>query len=74
LDVADRALQAIEAALGASGITPFLFRKEDPAHSSLRRELVIPFGASGYVVKYEIASPHLLVVLAIRHQHEGDYR
>jgi hypothetical protein len=42
LDVADRALQAIEAALGASGITPFLFRKEDPARSPRRRELVIP--------------------------------
>lgn len=74
LDVAERALQAIEEALGALGRTPFLFRKEAASRSSLRRELVIPFGASGYVVKYEIASPHLVVVLAVRHQHEGDYR
>lgn len=56
LDVAERALQTIEAALGALGRTPFLFRKEEGARSSLRRELVIPFGAAGYVVKYEIAS------------------
>ncbi len=74
LDVADRAIQAIEAALSALGRTPFLFRKEEAARSSLRRELLIPFGASGYVAKYEIASPHLVVVLAVRHQHEGDYR
>ncbi|GAP39010.1 type II toxin-antitoxin system RelE/ParE family toxin [Piscinibacter sakaiensis] len=74
LDVAERAIQAIEAALDALARTPFLFRKEEAARSPLRRELVIPFGASGYVVKYEIASPGLVVVLAVRHQHEGDYR
>ena len=39
----------------------------------LRRELVVPFGASGYVLKYEIASPAEVVVLAARHQHEADY-
>ena len=53
---------------------PFLFRKEAGGRSALRRELVIPFGASGYVVKYEIASPTLVVVLAVRHQHEADYQ
>jgi plasmid stabilization system protein ParE len=74
LDVADRAIQTIDAALAALCITPFLFRKEEATRSGLRRELVIPFGASGYVVKYEIASPNLVVVLAVRHQHEGDYR
>ena len=74
LDVSERAIQAIEAALDALGRAPFLFRKEDGARSSLRRELVIPFGASGYVMKYEIALPQLVVVLAVRHRHEGDYR
>lgn len=74
LEIADRALEAIEAALGALSLTPFLFRKEENSRSELRRELVVPFGASGYVVKYEIASPELVVVLAVRHQHEGDYR
>jgi plasmid stabilization system protein ParE len=53
--------------------TPFLFRKAGGSRSTLRRELVIPFGASGYVPKYEIASPQLVVVLAVRHQHEADY-
>ena len=74
LEVAERAIQAIEAALDALGRTPFLFRKEEGGRSSLRRELVIPFGSSGYVAKYEIASPQLVVVLAVRHQHEGDCR
>lgn len=73
LDIADRALQAIEAAMSSLARTPFIFRKEPVGRSSLRRELVIPFGASGYVLKYEIASRQLVVVLAVRHQHEGDY-
>lgn len=74
LDVADRALHAIEAGLGALERTPFLFRKAEGERSGLRRELVIPSGASGYVVKYEVASPRLVVVLAVRHRHEADYR
>ena len=73
LDTADLALQAIEDAMVALAKTPFLFRKEAGSRSTLRRELVIPFGSSGYVLKYEIASPRLVVVLAVRHQHEADY-
>jgi plasmid stabilization system protein ParE len=73
LDIADRAIQAIESAVTSLARTPFLFRKAAGSRSGLRRELVIPFGSSGYVLQYEIASPHLVVVLAIRHQHEADY-
>jgi plasmid stabilization system protein ParE len=73
LDIADRALQAIEVAMALLATTPFLFRKTAGVRSGLRRELVVPFGSSGYVVKYEIASPELVVVLAVRHQHESDY-
>lgn len=72
LEIAERAVQAIDAAIGALATTPFLFRKEAGGRSALRRELVVPFGASGYVVKYEIATPELVVVLAVRHQLEGD--
>ena len=74
LELAERALQAIEEAMKALAKVPFLFRKETESRSPLRRELVVPFGTSGYVLKYEIASPTLGVVLAVRHQHEGDYR
>ena len=73
LDIADRAIQAVEAAMASLANAPFLFRKTVGSRSTLRRELVIPFGASGYVMKYEIASPQLVVVLAVRHQHEADY-
>lgn len=73
LEVADRALQALEAAMASLGHTPFLFRKATGTRSTLRRELVVPFGASGYVVTCEIASPQLVVLLAVRHQLEGDH-
>ena len=33
-----------------------------------------PFGATGYVAFYEIASSELVLVLAVRHQLEEDYR
>ncbi|WP_022979793.1 type II toxin-antitoxin system RelE/ParE family toxin [Ideonella sp. B508-1] len=74
LEVAGRAIEAIEVAMTSLARVPFLFRKADGSRSSLRRELVVPFGASGYVLKYEIASPQLVVVLAVRHQHEADYQ
>lgn len=73
LDSADRALQAIDDALASLARMPFVFRKEAGSRNTLRRELVVAFGSSGYVLKYEIASPHLVVVLAVRHQQEGDY-
>lgn len=73
LGIADRALQILEEAMASLAKAPFLFRKAIGSHTALRRELVVPFGASGYVLKYEIASPELVVVLAVRHQHEADY-
>ncbi|HMO49280.1 MAG TPA: type II toxin-antitoxin system RelE/ParE family toxin [Rubrivivax sp.] len=72
LQLAERALAVIEtAALTQLARTPFIFRKAEGG--SLRRELLVPFGASGYVVLYEIADPALVVVLAVRHQREEDY-
>ena len=40
----------------------------DPEH----RELLIPFGVSGYVLVYEIHAETILV-LAVRHQKEAGY-
>lgn len=39
----------------------------------LERELVIPFGASGYVALFHIVGDQEIVVSAIRHQREDDY-
>ncbi len=50
---------------------PFNYRKagSDP----LRRELVVPVGATGHVALYDILPPSLVLVLAVRHQLEDDY-
>ena len=72
LDRAQAAIDAIRAtAQHRLAITPFSFRKaaQDPA----QRELIIPFGATGYVALYEIVNPSKVVVLAVRHQREEDY-
>lgn len=72
LELAERALDTIFEALGALAATPFLFRKVGGTGHALRRELVVSFGSSGYVLQYEIAGPALVVVLAVRHQREED--
>lgn len=72
LDLADRAIDEIEVSCKAQlGRTPYLYRRI--GRSLTRRELVIPFGAAGYVAQYEILSPSLVLVLGIRHQLEGDF-
>ena len=72
LDRAQAAIDAIRAtAQHRLAITPFSFRKagQNPA----QRELIIPFGGTGYVALYEIVSTSEVVVLAVRHQREEDY-
>ena len=72
LDLAQVAIDAIRsAALNQLAVTPYSFRKAGKRPT--RRELIIPFGATGYVALYEIASPTSVVVLAVRHQREEDY-
>lgn len=51
--------------------TPWSFRKA--GRRATLRELIIPSGATGYVVLYEIVSPTAVLVLAVRHQREEDY-
>jgi hypothetical protein len=52
--------------------SPFSYRKADVDNPFLR-ELVIPFGASGYVALFEIDNEHSVTILAVRHQREDDY-
>jgi len=51
---------------------PFSCRKAQPDNPFLR-EMVIPFGAAGYVALFEIEDGKTITVLAIRHQREDDY-
>ena len=48
--LAERALEAIRNALRSLELTPFSFRKATPNNPFLR-EMLIPFGASGYVAQ-----------------------
>jgi len=72
LDRAQAAINAIRAVMQRQlALTPYSFRKA--AQSPAQRELIIPFGGTGYVVLYEIVSPSTVAVLAVRHQREEDY-
>jgi len=70
--VADRALDAIKNSLRSLELSPFTCRKAQPGNSFLR-ELIIPFGAAGYVALFEIDDERTVTVLAVRHQREDDY-
>ena len=71
LVLAEQALTAIRAGFATLGTSPFTCRKA--AQSPFLRELIIPFGGTGYVALFEIASETDVVVLAVRHQREDDY-
>ena len=71
LELADQALAAIRAGLATLKTSPFTCRKA--GQSPFLRELIIPFGRSGYVALFEIAGTTDVVVAAVRHQLEDDY-
>ena len=69
---AGRALETIGRAWSILEEFPFSCRKAEEANPFLR-ELVIPFGAAGYVALFEIDDQSTVTVLAVRHQREDDY-
>jgi plasmid stabilization system protein ParE len=71
LDIPARALQAIKDGIGFLETSPFACRKA--GSSPFLRELVIPFGRTGYVVLFEIVDGETVIVGAVRHQREDDY-
>lgn len=73
LDAAERALNAIKAAVDLLRFSPFSCRKAVRANPFLR-ELVIPFGGAGYVALFEIEASNTVNILAVRHQREEDYK
>lgn len=70
--VAERALDAIRNGITLLEISPFSCRKATAGNAFLR-ELVIAFGASGYVALFEIEDDKTVTILAMRHQREDDY-
>jgi hypothetical protein len=72
LDVADEAIEVIrQAALSHLSKTPYSYRKVG-ARSTLR-ELIIPFGTTGYVLRFDIRSHGLVLVIGARHQRKEDF-
>ena len=66
-----RAVDAIRHELQILETNPYTCRKV--GHNPLERELIIPFGGTGYVALFEIMSESEVAVSAIRHQREDDY-
>ena len=71
LELAEHALVAIRAGLDTLKTSPFTCRKV--GRSPFLRELIIPFGHTGYVALFEISGARDVVVAAVRHQREDDY-
>lgn len=70
---ADYALEAINKAIELLKTFPFTCRKAK-ADTPFLRELIISFGANGYVALFEIEEAQIVTILAVRHQREDDYR
>lgn len=66
-----RAVEAIRREMRILQTNPYTCRKVGT--NALERELVIPFGDSGYVALFEITAEREIVVCALRHQREDDY-
>ncbi len=62
---------AMRAGVATLKSSPFTCRKA--SSSPFLRELVVPFGRSGYVALFEIEDAASVVVVAVRHQLEDDY-
>ncbi len=71
IELAEQALAAIRAGFATLKTSPFTCRKA--GQSPFLRELIIPFGRSGYVALIEIESATDVVAVAVRHQLEDDY-
>lgn len=72
LDAAEKSVEVIVRTIGSLKEFPFTARKA-PGEDAFLRELVIPFGSSGYIALFEIEDAATVTILAIRHQREDDY-
>ncbi|HYP31664.1 MAG TPA: type II toxin-antitoxin system RelE/ParE family toxin [Burkholderiaceae bacterium] len=67
-----RGLDAISEGMRLLSWSPYSCRKAELGNGR-SRELIVPFGAAGYVVLFEVVGDNV-VVGAVRHQREEDYR
>ena len=71
LTLPEQAMASLRAGIATLETSPFTCRKA--GQSPFLRELIIPFGRSGYVALFEIEDASNVVVVAVRHQLEDDY-
>ena len=71
LTLPEQAIASLRAGIATLKTSPFTCRKA--GQSPFLRELIIPFGRSGYVALFEIEDASNVVVVAVRHQLEDDY-
>ena len=72
IDAVNSAFEAIRKSIDLLQDFPFTCRKASPENPFLR-EMLISFGAGGYVALFEIESDSVVTILAVRHQREEDY-
>ena len=77
-ETVDEALHAYEAIAVIRSVadshlstTPYSYRKV--GQRPTLRELIVPFGSTGYVLRFDIRSPGFVLVIGARHQREEDY-
>lgn len=66
-----QAIAALRSGIATLQTSPFTCRKV--GQSSFLRELIVPFGRTGYVALFEIEDKANVTVLAVRYQLEDDY-
>ncbi len=71
LSLPTQALAALQSGIATLKTSPFTCRKA--GQSPFLRELIVPFGRSGYLALFEIEDNSSVSVLAVRHQLEDDY-
>ena len=77
-ETVDDAMRAYDAVEGIRTIanshrstTPYSYRKV--GQRPTLRELIVPFGSTGYVLRFDIRTPELVLVIGARHQREEDF-
>jgi plasmid stabilization system protein ParE len=75
VEEAMRAHEAVEAirtaATGHLATTPYSYRRV--GRRPTLRELIVPFGSTGYVLRFDIRTPELVLIIGARHQREEDF-
>lgn len=71
-EATEDAQETIEQAVQMLARFPWACRSSTALRGSRYREMVITFGASGYVALFEIEEK-VVTVLAVRHQRESDF-